>query len=139
RAGNVNCSSDVRPVGGGLRDGARLAMRASVRVRSILLVVAVTAGCRLPCFVKPFLDGDEAIYASIAALLDAGGHLYGEGGVDNKPPGIFWTYAAVFRLFGRFHLHAVHALALVCVLGTAGLLALAARRAGGSHRAAFWP
>jgi len=52
------------------------------------------------------LDGDEAVYGSIAALVNQGGALYGDGGVDNKPPGIFWTYAATFDLFGTYQMTA---------------------------------
>ena len=55
----------------------------------------------LPAFAHRLLDGDEAVYGSIAALVNQGAALYGDGGVDNKPPGIFWTYAATFDLFGR--------------------------------------
>ena len=43
----------------------------------------------IPSFFHRLLDGDEAIYGSIAALMNAGGSLYADGGVDNKPPGIF--------------------------------------------------
>src|ERR1700694_3878234 len=59
-------------------------------------LVAVTVFiAHLPSFLHRLLDGDEAIYGSIAALLNSGGQLYGPGGVDNKPPGIFWVYAGI--------------------------------------------
>src|SRR5258708_5168655 len=64
------------------------------------------------------MDGDEAIYGSIAALMNTGGGLYAEGGVDNKPPGIFWVYALTFRLFGQYQMTAVHAVAFLVVAGT---------------------
>src|ERR1700694_3935322 len=51
-----------------------------------------------PSFFHRLLDGDEAIYGSIAALMNGGAPLYAEGGVDNKPPGILWVYAATFRV-----------------------------------------
>jgi hypothetical protein len=55
----------------------------------------------LPSFFHRLMDGDEAVYGSIAALMNGGARLYAEGGVDNKPPGIFWVYAATFDVFGR--------------------------------------
>src|SRR6266567_4212267 len=64
----------------------------------------------LPEFLHRLLDGDEAIYGSIAVLMNMGGALYGSGGVDNKPPGVFWVYAAAFRGFGPYQMTAVHAM-----------------------------
>src|SRR5207245_10618086 len=63
----------------------------------------------LPSFVHRLLDGDEAIYGSIAVLMNLGGGLYGAGGVDNKPPGIFWVYALTFRVSGAYQMTAIHA------------------------------
>ena len=65
----------------------------------------------VPSFFHRLLDGDEAIYGSIAVLMNMGGPLYAEGGVDNKPPGIFWVYAATFRAFGTYQMTAIHAIA----------------------------
>src|SRR5689334_21771518 len=63
--------------------------------RAWLLVGLVITLVHAPLLTKPFVDSDEAVYASIAALSSEVGHLYGDGGVDNKFPGIFWIYAAV--------------------------------------------
>jgi len=71
-----------------------------------LVGVTVTVA-HLPSFFHRLLDGDEAIYGSIAALLNTGASLYGPGGVDNKPPGIFWVYAAAFRVGGNYDMTAV--------------------------------
>jgi len=79
------------------------------------------------------MDGDEAVYASIAALMNTSGGLYGEGGVDNKPPGIFWVYAVTFRLFGTYQMTAVHAVALLAVAVTCVLLFFIARSLGSSR------
>src|SRR5260370_41591246 len=73
---------------------------------------------RLPAVAHRRLDGGEAVYGSIAALVNQGGTLYGDGGVDNKPPGIFWTYAATFDLFGTYQMTAVHLIALVVMAAT---------------------
>jgi hypothetical protein len=87
----------------------------------------------LPSFVHRLLDGDEAIYGSIAVLMNMGAPLYGSGGVDNKPPGIFWTYAVTFRVFGAYQMTAIHAVALLVVLATCAVVFVIARSIGGSR------
>jgi len=87
----------------------------------------------VPSFFHRLLDGDEAIYGSIAVLMNMGGPLYAEGGVDNKPPGIFWVYAATFRAFGTYQMTAIHAVALLAVVATAGLIFLAGRQVGSTR------
>ena len=89
--------------------------------------IAVVAA-HLPAFLHRLLDGDEAIYGSMAALMNLGGSLYGAGGVDNKPPGIFWAYAAVFRVFGLYQMTAVHALGFAAMAATCVLIFLVGRR-----------
>jgi hypothetical protein len=64
---------------------------------AVAVVVVLAHG---PSFFHRLLDGDEAIYGSIAAIMNLGGRLYEDGGVDNKPPGIFWVYATTFQLAG---------------------------------------
>lgn len=81
----------------------------------------------LPSFFHQLMDGDEAVYGSIAVLMDRGGRLYAEGGVDNKPPGIFWVYAATFDVFGRYQMTAVHLIGLLVVAATCVLLFVIAR------------
>lgn len=87
----------------------------------------------VPSFFHRLLDGDEAIYGSIAALMNMGGLLYAEGGVDNKPPGIFWVYSATFRVFGTYQMTAIHAIALLVVVATAVLIFLAGRQVGSTR------
>src|SRR5256885_13220507 len=60
------------------------------------VAAAAVAVLHLPSFVHRLMDGDEAVYGTIAALMDQGGRLYADGGVDNKPPGVYWLYAATF-------------------------------------------
>jgi len=81
-------------------------------------VTAVIVVAHAPSFFHRLLDGDEAIYGSIAALMNGGGALYASGGVDNKPPGIFWVYAATFHVAGTYQMTAIHAVALVVLLAT---------------------
>ncbi|TAN31546.1 hypothetical protein EPN29_12885 [bacterium] len=91
-------------------------------------VVAVTViVAHLPSFLHRLLDGDEAIYGSIAALMNTGAQLYAQGGVDNKPPGIFWVYAATFHLAGAYQMTAIHAVGLAVVAATCVLLFIAGR------------
>jgi dolichyl-phosphate-mannose-protein mannosyltransferase len=86
----------------------------------------------VPSLLHRLLDGDEAIYGSMAVLMNAGGSLYGDGGVDNKPPGIFWVYALTFRLFGAYNTLAVHAVAFLVLLTTCALVYLIARDLAGA-------
>lgn len=87
----------------------------------------------LPSFVHRLLDGDEAIYGSIAVLMNLGGGLYGPGGVDNKPPGVFWIYALTFRGFGAYQMTAVHAVGLVALAATCVLIFFTARDLAGAR------
>jgi hypothetical protein len=86
------------------------------------VVAALVVLGHAPAFFHRLLDGDEAIYGSIAALMNLGGRLYAEGGVDNKPPGIYWVYAATFRLAGTYQMTAIHAIGLIVVLATCWLI-----------------
>jgi hypothetical protein len=95
-------------------------------------VIAVTVViAHLPSFFHRVLDGDEAIYASIATLMNTGGQLYGPGGVDNKPPGIFWVYAATFQAAGTYQMTAVHAVGLSVIVATCVVLFIVGRDLGG--------
>src|SRR5205814_10060177 len=51
--------------------------------------------------------------------------------VDNKPPGVFWMYAAVFRVFGPYQLTAIHVAALAVVAATCVVLYLITRELAG--------
>ncbi len=97
-----------------------------------VLVAVVVFIAHAPSFLHRLMDGDEAVYGSIAALINVGGGLYAEGGIDNKPPGIFWIYALTFRLFGQYQMTAVHGVALVAVVVTCVLLFLMGRSLGSS-------
>ena len=86
-----------------------------------------------PSFFHRLDDSDEAIYSSIAALMNAGGALYSDGGVDNKPPGIFWVYAATFRIFDTYQMTAIHVVALLVIAATCWLLFLIGRQLSSSR------
>jgi Dolichyl-phosphate-mannose-protein mannosyltransferase len=90
-------------------------------------VAVIVIVAHLPAFFHRLLDGDEAIYGSIAALMNLGGGLYAEGGVDNKPPGIFWVYAATFHVAGTYQMTAIHLVGLIVMLATCSLLFIVGR------------
>jgi len=94
-------------------------------------VAAVVLVAHLPEFLHRILDGDEAIYGSIAALMNQGSPLYGAGGVDNKPPGIFWVYSAIFRVAGVYQMTAIHAAGFVAMAVTCALIFVIARNIAG--------
>src|SRR5229473_3967651 len=109
----------------------------TLRTPNPLLIGALAAApillAHVPSFFHRLLDGDEAIYASIAALMNGGAPLYAEGGVDNKPPGIFWVYATTFRVFGTYQMTAVHAVTLVVIAATCVLIFLIGRQLAGAR------
>src|SRR5487761_59824 len=95
------------------------------------LIAVTVLIAHLPSFLHRLLDGDEAVYGSIAALLNTGREVYGPGGVDNKPPGIFWVYAATFRLAGTYQMTAIHAVGLAVIAATCVLLFVIGRDMAG--------
>jgi hypothetical protein len=76
-------------------------------------------------------DLDEGCYAAVAAAMVDGGVEYRDA-TDLKFPGIFWTYAAVFAVFGNYQMHAVHVLATVVAAATAWVLYRFAWKAAGA-------
>jgi hypothetical protein len=101
-----------------------------VRLWGALVLLAVVLA-HVPSFFHRLLDGDEAIYGSIAVLMNGGGSLYADGGVDNKPPGIFWVYAATFHVVGNYQMTAIHAVGLLVMVATCGLLFVMGRSLAG--------
>ena len=95
-----------------------------------LVAITVTVA-HLPSFLHRLLDGDEAVYGSIAALMNTGGQLYGSGGVDNKPPGIFWVYAATFQAAGTYQMTAIHAVGLAVIAATCVVVYMIGRDVAG--------
>src|SRR5882672_10853733 len=97
-----------------------------------LVAITVTVA-HLPSFLHRLLDGDEAVYGSIAALMNTGGQLYGSGGVDNKPPGIFWVYAATFQAAGTYQMTAIHAVGLAVIAATCVVVYMIGRDVAGGR------
>lgn len=97
------------------------------------LILAATFILRFPSLFEPFWYGDEGIFAAVAHNLNQGGILY-QDAWDNKPPAIYLTYGAIFKIFGvsMFWLRLVTA---VVVLATAVTIYEIAKNILGRQRA----
>ncbi|MBN1566582.1 MAG: glycosyltransferase family 39 protein [Acidobacteria bacterium] len=80
----------------------------------LLLLAFAVLLLRLPYTSVQFWTIDEAGFAAVANKLSDGHSLYREA-CDNKPPFVFHFYAAVFSLFGRGNMTAVHLATLLFV------------------------
>src|SRR5437764_14769477 len=86
----------------------------------ILLTVAIC----LPDLVHPQPIDSEEMYSVVANEIVDGGRPYTDA-VERKPPLLFWTYAGVFKVAGKFNWKALHFVALVWTLcAMAGLYAI---------------
>src|SRR6516162_7180723 len=84
-------------------------------------IVILTIAIRLPALVYPRPIDSEAMYSVVANEIVDGGRPYADA-VERKPPLLFWTYAAIFKIAGKFNWKALHIVALVWTLGAmAGL------------------
>ncbi len=135
-------STDAAPIGSSparIATSAVSATQLKVDLVGLLAVAAVTVLLRAPSFVYPIMDIDEGSYAAIASRMLTGGLPYRDG-VENKFPAIFYLYTAVFELFGRYDMRAVHAVAALAALGTAlaagAIAATLVRRRGADELAA---
>jgi hypothetical protein len=112
----------------------RVAVGWGSRIGAFCTLTTVTVLLRAPSLVYPIMDIDEGSYAAIASRMLAGGLPYRDG-VENKFPAIFYLYAAVFRIAGRYEMRAVHAVAALAALATAlvvGAIAAHVVREGGA-------
>ena len=86
-----------------------------------VIIIALVLILRLPTLFPSLYNPDEGYYGTIANDMLAGGAVY-HTAVDTKPPGMYYIYAAVFRVAGRNNLFAVHLLAIFVVAATALVL-----------------
>jgi 4-amino-4-deoxy-L-arabinose transferase-like glycosyltransferase len=70
---------------------------------------------RLPSMFHPQAIDSEAMYSVVANEIVDGGQPYADA-VERKPPLLFWTYAAIFKVAGKFNWKALHFVALVWTL-----------------------
>lgn len=104
--------------------------------RHALFVMAVLLVLRAWSFANPIVDVDEPQFAGFAhALLDGGVPFVSS--VDTKPLGVYWFFAAIFAIFGRHSMEAVH-LATAFWVGLTSLFCFRIGRRLYSAGAGFW-
>jgi 4-amino-4-deoxy-L-arabinose transferase-like glycosyltransferase len=106
------------------------------RHRTLGLLLLLTFAVRLPSFLRPLMDIDEAEYAAIACRMLDGGLPYRDA-VEIKLPGILYLYSGVFALFGRYNMLAIHLVCAACAFATALVCRRIAQRVVG-ERAGWW-
>ena len=82
-------------------------------------IVLLTIAIRLPSLIHPRAIDSEAMYSVVANEIVDGGQPYIDA-VERKPPLLFWTYAAIFTIAGKFNWPALHLVALIWTLCTVG-------------------
>jgi 4-amino-4-deoxy-L-arabinose transferase-like glycosyltransferase len=80
-----------------------------------LWIILLTVAIRLPSLLHPQPIDSESMYSVVANEIVDGGRPYIDA-VERKPPLLFWTYAAVFKIAGEFNWKALHIVALVWTL-----------------------
>ena len=90
-------------------------------------IVLLTVATRLPSLVHPQAIDDEAVYSVVANEIVDGGRPYIDA-IERKPPLLFWTYAAIFQVAGKYNWVALHTVALLWTLGTMAGLYVIGRR-----------
>jgi 4-amino-4-deoxy-L-arabinose transferase-like glycosyltransferase len=82
---------------------------------AVLGIILLTVAIRLPSLLHPRPIDSEAMYSVVANEIVDGGRPYVDA-VERKPPLLFWTYAAVFKIARKFNWKALHSVALVWTL-----------------------
>src|SRR2546430_15862209 len=78
-------------------------------------IILLTVAIRLLSLSHPQQIDSEAMYPVGANEIVDGDRPYADA-VERKPPLLFWTYAAVFTIAGKFNWKALHIFALVWTL-----------------------
>src|SRR6266487_4391775 len=90
-------------------------------------IILLTIATRLPSLVHPQPIDSEGIYSVVANEIVDGDRPYLDA-VERKPPLLFWAYAALFELAGKYNWKVLHIVALVWTLATmAGLYVIGTR------------
>jgi 4-amino-4-deoxy-L-arabinose transferase-like glycosyltransferase len=82
---------------------------------AVLGIILLTVAIRLPSLLYPQPIDSEAMYSVVANEIVDGGRPYIDA-IERKPPLLFWTYAAIFKVAGEFNWRAIHIVALVWTL-----------------------
>src|SRR3982751_5793269 len=94
---------------------------------AVLAIVLLTIAIRIPALQHPQPIDDETVYSVVANEIVDGGRPYIDA-VERKPPLLFWTYAAVFKVAGKFNWKVLHMVALVWTLcAMAGLYVIGSK------------
>ncbi|EKD42777.1 MAG: hypothetical protein ACD_73C00024G0003, partial [uncultured bacterium] len=93
----------------------------------ILLLFILNLALRFPSLKYVFLDVDESQFAGFAHVLMGGGLPYRDS-LDTKPLLIYYFFAAIFSLFGRTNMMAVHFVSILISFFVALILWDAGRR-----------
>src|SRR5256886_12390550 len=78
-------------------------------------IILLTVAIRFPSLLHPQPIDSEAMYSVVANEIVDGGRPYADA-VERKPPLLFWTYTAIFKVAGKFNWKALHMVALVWTL-----------------------
>src|SRR6266536_4388803 len=78
-------------------------------------IILLTVAIRFPSLLHPQPIDSEAMYSVVANEIVDGGRPYIDA-VERKPPLLFWTYAAIFKVAGEFNWKALHMVTLVWTL-----------------------
>src|SRR2546429_6461415 len=97
-------------------------------------IVLLTVATRLPSLVHPQAIDDEAVYSVVANEILHGGRPYIDA-IERKPPLLFWTYAAIFKVTGEYNWTAFHLIEIAWILLTMAGLYLLARQLFDDRRA----
>jgi 4-amino-4-deoxy-L-arabinose transferase-like glycosyltransferase len=84
-------------------------------ILAVFGILLLTVAIRLPSLLHPQPIDSEAMYSVVANEIVDGGRPYIDA-VERKPPLLFWTYAAVFKVAGKFNWTALHFVALLWTL-----------------------
>jgi hypothetical protein len=101
----------------------------------LLLLILSAAILRLPAFVNPIIDEDEAFYAAAAQIVNHGGKLY-QDAAELKPPLLMYFYALGFSILGD-DLRLLHGATAIWVLATAAGIGGIARRLSGKWEVCY--
>ena len=93
---------------------------------AVLGLILLTVVIRLPSLFHPQPIDSEGMYSVVANEIVDGGRPYVDA-VERKPPLLFWTYAAVFKIVGKYNWVALHFVALLWTLCAMGGLYVIAR------------
>lgn len=110
-----------------MRQAAAAAATGWWRLRPGLALVVLTAVTRAPALIHPQAIDDERIYTVVANEILDGGRPYADA-IERKPPLLFWAYASIYQMVGKYNWPGFHAAAVLWTLLTMGAVFLIGSR-----------